>query len=255
MTREEGILLVSAGADRLYALHDVDEPTAAELLTAWGGDSIDPDALSTSAGAAFDELLAAGIIERKLVPGPPWRIGWRWIGAARPDLETELTRQVDDHPNLVKAQFADAELGLFLRTDGLLQDVCDEAYGELRMPHLLVDAAYDHTLSIGPLVFPGESACLACLVGRILHSWGDLAPPPEPRVLASASLIAALVISELGRIALGGYVLANATVAFDFERPEIHRNSVYKLPWCPVCAPRAAMSDLGSIRLPWAAAA
>jgi bacteriocin biosynthesis cyclodehydratase domain-containing protein len=255
MTREEELLLVSAGADRLYALEDVDETTAFELMAAWHCGSIDPESLSSSAGAAFDELLAAGIIERRLPAGSPRRIGWRWVGTPRRDLDSELARQVQAHPSLRASSFADSELGIFLRTDGLLQDICDDTYSTLTIPHLLVDAAYHHTVSIGPLVFPGESACLACLVGRVVHSWGDVPPPPEPRVLASASLIAALATLEFGRIADGEYLLANATVVFDFEGPEVRRNSVYKLPWCPVCAPRAAMDDIGSIRLPWAAAA
>ena len=106
---------------------------------------------------------------------------------------------------------------LFVRTDGRLADLCDDGYASLRAPHLLLDLAFDHTLCLGPLVFAGETACLACLASRVAHGWGDAAPPPRPRMAQQHMLAAGLVALAIERILRHeDRALVNRTVAYDF---------------------------------------
>jgi bacteriocin biosynthesis cyclodehydratase domain-containing protein len=113
--------------------------------------------------------------------------------------------------------------------------------------------AYHHTVSLGPLVVAGETACFACLAGRIGAAWGDPAPPERPAVLGGAGLAAALAVRELEAVAGGDVRLANATAAYDLASHRVLVETLYRLPWCPICGDRSAPE--GPIALPWADAA
>lgn len=124
-------------------------------------------------------------------------------------------------------------------------------YANLTIPHLFVDLAFHHTVSIGPLVFPGETACIACLEGRVRTRWGDDAPPPSPRVAEEeVGFVGELVASELTRIAGGDTTLTNATVSWDLHARTAAKDQLLKVPLCPVCN-RTRMDRDGSLALPW----
>lgn len=124
-------------------------------------------------------------------------------------------------------------------------------YENLTTPHLLIDLAFHHTISIGPLVFPGETACIACLRGRVESRWDDDAPPPEPRALAEyAGFAGELAATEVAKIAGGETSLANATVSWDLDARTVVRDRLLKVPLCPVCI-RTRMDHDGGIALPW----
>ncbi|PKQ25224.1 MAG: hypothetical protein CVT64_11010 [Actinobacteria bacterium HGW-Actinobacteria-4] len=127
-------------------------------------------------------------------------------------------------------------------------------YRRLATPHLLVDMAFHHTASLGPLVFPGETACIACLEGRIGVRWGDDVPPPRPQASAhAASLVAQLALHEVARIAQGDTSLTNKTVAWDLRERTVTTAQLLKVPLCPVCQRHDSPGHppAGAISLPW----
>ena len=250
LVHEPGLLLVHAGADELLAIDDIGDDAAEQLLALWRAGVMSPERLSPEAAAAFEQLKSAGIVRNVIEPRAQYAVEVRFAGTRDERLEEALAGAL---PAEI-AVGADADLVLFVRTDGRLADLCGDGYATLATPHLLLDLAYDHTLCLGPLVFARQTACLACLACRVSHAWGDAAPPPRPRMTGHPALVAGLAALAIGNILLReDRALVNRTVAYDFGAFESHADSLYRLPMCPVCG-TAAGDERGSLALPWAAA-
>jgi bacteriocin biosynthesis cyclodehydratase domain-containing protein len=247
LSYEDGLLVLSAGADRAYGVEDVDERAALELLEAWERGSVEPAQLSSAARTAVEELIQAGALSGGAAEAAPRAVEVRFVGERDGELERHLSNGIAAS-GVLRLADGDADLLLYVRTSGRLVDIYESAEPVL-VPHLLLDLAYDHTISLGPLVFAGETACLACLAGRIGRLWGDREPPQRPAMLESPALAAALATRELEKVAAGDVRLANATAAYDFETHQVTVGAVYKLPWCPVCGDGAETN--GCIDLPW----
>jgi bacteriocin biosynthesis cyclodehydratase domain-containing protein len=247
---EDGLLVLSAGADELYVLEDATTETGAELAAAWEEGSIDVDSLSHPAHELLTQLLAAGIIGTEPAKDGVARVALQVVGDRVPALEQAIAAALAASDSLTHVALELSELAVYVRTNGRLMDVYDETPEWQLRPHLLLDAAFDHTISLGPLVFPGDTACLGCLAGRIVHYWGDLRPPPEPATLRHPTLIASLLALELEKVAAGDVGLVNTTIAWDVRSWQINRNAVYKLPWCPLCGELDPPEAVGSIDLP-----
>ena len=248
LVRDGALLIFSAGADEAYAIDDLASETAAEVEELWADRSVSADDLSPDALATVLSLAAAGIVKRipaekrapidVAVEGAPAAL----VAALRRSADPAAVRFVDPD--------AGSDLAVVVRTTGRLTEILDAGYRNRLLPHLLLDLAYAHTVSLGPLVFRGETACLGCLTGRIAQLWGDPEPPARPAVQQQTELIAALLLAELERYARGDYSLANATVAWNLRERSVQRNAVYRLPWCPFCADEAP-EPLASLPLPW----
>jgi hypothetical protein len=128
-----------------------------------------------------------------------------------------------------------------------------ENYGEIKVPHLFVDLAYDHTVSIGPLVFPGETACLSCFVGRIIRNWGDPPPPEISNASDSAELIAAFIFECVKTFQKTGSCpeLIEQVWSFNLRDFSSKYDKIFKLPWCPICFPEKTKEGTGSFELHW----
>jgi bacteriocin biosynthesis cyclodehydratase domain-containing protein len=226
VTYNDGTLILSGGADQLFALEGVDAATAAEIVGLW---SSGPPPTTPRALEIAGQLTDLGICRRTLTVTAPPRFALIGGGELSAAIETVLIKGLgarisDDH----------ADLLIFVRTGGRLVETYPD--GMLpATPHVLIDAAYHHTFSIGPLVVPGDTACLACLAGRIGYLWGDPPAPERPAIQRHLTLLAEIAALEIERIAGGDLGLAGQTVAYDFERRCVITGSVYKLPWCPVC--------------------
>ncbi len=250
LVHDPGLLVLHAGADELFAIEDVADDVAAELLALWREGVMRPDRLSPAGADVFEQLKAAGIVHYLLEPRLEYALDVRFAGSPDRALERALAGALPAGVTLG----ADADLVLFVRTDGVLADVVDDDYATLSAPHLLLDLAFHHTICLGPLVFAGQTACLACLAARVAHYWGDAAPPPRPAMTEHPGLAAGLAALAVGEILLrADRSLCNRTVAHDLRAHEVRTASVYRLPTCPLCASVAAQRP-GSMTLPWVAA-
>lgn len=256
LVHDPGLLVLHAGADELFAIEDVPDAVVAELLALWRADEMHPEALSQEAADVFEQLKASGIVRNVMEPRPAYELELRFAGSRHAALEAAIAAALPERIAVAR-DGAEADLVLFVRTNSTLAEVAGDGYAELRTPHLLLDLAFGHTISLGPLVFADQTACPACLVGRISHLWGDVAPPPRPRMTAHPGLAAGLVALAIGEILLrDDRSLVNRTVAHDFAAHAVRSNSVYRSPVCPACASgvAGASTRTGSIELPWAPA-
>lgn len=254
VTHEDGFLIASAGADELYAIEDVPEETAAELAALWERPA-DTARLSAETARLVRQLVNVGAVLRELAAGPPARVAIAFAGHRDQSLVGMLADEARHGRRWGLAEASQADITLLVRTGGRLVETSDGIGHPVAGTHLLLDIAFHHTVSLGPLVFPGETACLACLAGRVAQYWGDPKPPQEPAIQRQTRLIAGLAALELDRITVGDYGLANATVAFDLRRYEMRKHPLYKLPWCPLCGEDDRGERVGPVRLPWARAA
>ena len=242
---EDDVLVLSGGADALFAFPDLDRSDAELLLGAWTSGLVAVDALTPDARETVWRLRDVGALRGEERDVASVRFEVRVVGSPVDGLVDEL-----EHQGYAPTG-ADPELVVFVRTNAALKESCGPDYASLEAPHLLLDLGFRHTMSLGPLVFPGETACLACLVGRIARYWGDARPPDQPAALRHVPLAAALLALEIERFASGDYRLVNETVSISLDRLETTRSGVYRLPWCPVC--RDVVQPVGSIPLPWTA--
>jgi bacteriocin biosynthesis cyclodehydratase domain-containing protein len=247
---EQGFLILSGGADHLFGIEDV-RPEVADELTALWQQPAESARLSTGAARLAPQLVNVGALRREVAPGPPAEVGLIFSGHADDDLMSALAAEAAGGRRWALADPAKAALTLVVRTGGRLSETSDGIDHPAPGVHLLLDIAFHHTISLGPLVFPGESACLACLAGRVARWWGDPAPPAKPAVQRQTRLIAAIAALELDKIAAGDYGLVNTTVALDLGRYDARRHPLYKLPWCPVCGDQW-QENVGRLDLPWA---
>lgn len=227
-------LTVRAGADQVFVLDDLPAGVAAEVAAFWAG-AVAPGPRSAGATRALDQLVLLGALRPAVAAaGRTLAVGVTFAGTAPPALQASLAEAVGAAGCARHAVGAGADLAVCVRTTATLADAATRAAG-LTVPHLFVDAAYHHTVSLGPLVVPGETACLGCLAGRIGARWGDPPPPPAPEAAGHAVLVAGLVAVELAKVAAGACELANRTVALDLERWRVTDEALLRLPGCPGC--------------------
>ena len=247
---ENDLLVLNAGADHLFAIDQVNEATAAELLDAWERGRVSGDDLSPRAREVVEELAASKILVDRSPQRAPRVTAVRWVGHVDPGLDRHLQAGIAESPTLLLPD-GQPDVTLVVRTNCRLVELYEA--GVPSTPHLLLDVAYHHTVSLGPLVVLGETACLGCLAGRIGACWGDPVPPDRPAMVQSPALGAALAVRELEAVAADDVRLANTTAAYDLRAHHVSLGAVYKLPWCPTCGDRSA--PRGDIDLPWASAA
>jgi hypothetical protein len=244
--REEG-LLVHGGADAVYLLPDLAAPVAAELVALFNPESstVDVERLSPDARLLLPQLRGVGALRVAGLAGPTARVAVRQVAGGADAVLAELHRQ--RACELVEQERADLEI--VVRTDAPLRDLLPLAheYAEARRPHLLCDLATRHTVVLGPLVVPGLTACLSCLVGRLASRWGDPTPPERPAALDEPALVAALLGRVLRTMTTGRYELVERTVALNLDDLSTSTEAVLPAGECPVC-PRV---DPIGVRLPW----
>ncbi len=245
--REGSTLRLSGGADARYEVELDTDDTAFDVLVADRGThvrTITRDRLSVADQRVLEQLVTAEVLRPVIQTGP--RLLVAFVGDAPiPHIAAGGALAFTDARD-------GADVVVIYRATSSMRDLLDAIdYRAVSQPHLFVDAAFHHTVSIGPLVFPGETACLECLYGRIAARWDDDAPPPWPRVgEVAADLIAALTSLELTRIASGDTALANKTTAWDVDSRAVVTDRLLKVQKCPVCTRHRPHAD-GSIPLPW----
>lgn len=235
------LLVLTAGSDESYI---VDEATPAdvarEVLAAWQAQRLDQLLDDARCGAAARQIQRVGALipARAMLAGQ--RYGWRWLGDPIP----ALTEAVHAQTGMAASSDA-ADVLLVVRSNASWQQAL-ASYSLHDTPHLFIDVAYHHTVCIGPLVVPGQTACLACLGNRVAHRWGDLPLPAQPaaaRPALLAALLTPLLTSRNGLLPFIEY-----SVSLDLQTLTSTRDRVFQLPWCPACGDQTAT---GKLELPW----
>jgi hypothetical protein len=239
--RDEG-LVVYAGADLAYLVPDLPRATAVALAGLFEpvlrgvARTVDENRVGDPVRRHLAQLRNLGALRPAGVPADPATprgIGTRIVGAAPAGLVERLPH--DENPDLL----------LVVRTTGTLLDLVEVAR-ETRVPHLLLDLAYHHTVALGPFVVPGAGACLACLAVRAGRRWGDPPPPPQPRA-QSYEFPISLARQAVENIRGGSLALLDAVVAVDLDEFTTTRESVLPAADCEIC-PKV---EFGRVTLPW----
>jgi hypothetical protein len=225
VSQSDAVLVLHGGADAEYEVPlDSSEPS----IFTKKHDSFTVSSLHDSDKKVLDQLVLAGVVEivnRK--KGRKLKVVC--IGDVLP---FEFTH---DRIELVASQ-AVADVVLVGRHTSWHGEVIKKTdYYAITQPHLYVDAAYHHTLSIGPLVYPGQTACVGCLYGRLRERWGDEQPPVDPGSVMYKSMMQAWVERELERIADGDTSLVGKTIAWDMDGRTMQQDILLKSSACPRC--------------------
>jgi hypothetical protein len=252
---ESGRLVMLAGADELYLVDELDGALAARFHDAFQRDALDELARSEpSVATLLERLSVAGAVHRGLAAAPDLvRYGWLAIGESSTAFMARVDALASAHAGLVRAELEQASLVLVVRADASWRATLDRTQA-LEVPHVLVDLAYRSTVGLGPLVWPGSTACLGCFAGRITSAWGDPEPPPAPGATDHVELVAALVLEQLRTFQRTGScdALVERALTLDVVSFQTRRDLVHRLPWCPRCFPAHEPHGSGSFALPWA---
>lgn len=241
-------LLAQAGADEVYVIDEAPVSEHAGLIRLCESGEAAAWAHDPGIGAAIRQLRRLGVLVPAQAAQPfEARARLVWIGSPCEALTAGLTGQGWQ----LMAPDGDAPLTMLVRTNASWSELMGH-YGSWhgRGPHLLIDLAHHHTLSVGPLVVPGQTACLACLGHRILQRWGDLQPPPQPEMLSRAAGVAAL-LSDVVRL---GPELVEQVASLDLRLLRLSRHHVHIQPGCPVCQASRQDPDMElapPFDLPW----
>ncbi len=245
--RAEG-LVVFAGADLVYLVPDVPRSDAEEVAALFGAGPVDPGRLAPSARALLPQLQSLGALRPAALPQAAapraLRVATQVLGDPTPALRAALAAAfapvtAPDEPDVL----------LLVRTTARLAEVAalGDALVRAGRTHLLLDLAHHHTAALGPLVVPGASACLGCLVQRAGQRWGDPPPPPEPGAAADPGLPVALAAHAVRDLGSGSLALLQRTVAHDLRALTATAEDVLPSADCASCARPSS----GRIALPW----
>lgn len=234
-------LQVTGGADAKFEV-DLESDKKSFFDNLKSTKSFTRSSLDANDQKVLEQLLTAEIIVPKLEKKGALKVGV---------LGDDFKLNIDNKEIRLTNKKDQADIILVFRTNssyGKLLSSID--YQEIDKPNLFIDLAYHHTVSVGPLVFPGETACIACLQGRVTTRWGDDVPPKKPNITADYQLICGLIESELIKILKGDTSLTNKTVSWNFQDRFSKTNQLLKVPICPICN-RNKLAYAGSLELPW----
>lgn len=231
ISQEGPVLYVSGGADAMYAVELSNSEPSEYAISAR---KIDKNKLRKSDEEIFEQLFTAGII--------------RVLGNKKPALSVAIVGDSvpfgfswSDSIKTVKRS-SSADIVLVVRYSST-QGAIAHKYYRTNKPYIYVDVAYHHTISIGPLVYAGETACIGCLFGRIMNRWGDAKPPKEPALSEHWRLINTLIESELIKYRNGDTSLVGTVVAWDVIARSVVADKLLKSSACPQCGDTSSIDQ------------
>lgn len=222
-------IMINGGADALYEI-ETDSNEKSFFIQLKTNESFKRKDVPETERPYFEQLLLAEIIKPVVKPRQNLKV------AIMGD-ETDLKIKLPISMKIVKIT-EKPDIVIIIRWQSKLENMANYILKpEFRgLPYIFFDTAYHHTLSIGPLVFPGETACLGCLYGRVAVRWGDAKPPETPSVIKDHDeLISLSIIDELKRFMKGDTSLVGKTVAWDFTQRSMTTETLLKVAVCPSC--------------------
>ena len=240
--------MAEAGDDERFGLSELNGQEAAPLLDAWIADSF--EALETAPPAtrtALEKLRILGAITSGPPPDcKPLRVFAKAVGtAAEPALKALMSIK-RNHLDLVSGENPetetetgskfDCDLGVVIRSGGSYEDLLASTQRLAKIPHLYIDASFHHTISIGPVVVPGMSACLQCLTTRLADRWAEISPPPVPNVSQKPELLAALALDEILKWQQGSSILVGKVRQIDTRTWHTATDTLLKTTPCKRCS-------------------
>lgn len=237
IVQREKSLIISGGADARYEI-ELENDELSFFATVKLDSLFTRSKLKECDGRVLEELITAEIVAPVLQKKNKLKVSVLGDGN-----KLALTSHKDART---------ADLLLIVRVNSTYAEILNGVnYQSISKPHLFVDMAFHHTLSLGPLVFPGETACIACLQGRISTRWGDELPPTSPKINKEyLGVVSELILVELNRISHGDTSLTNKTVFWNFQDRITKANLLLKVPLCPVCT-KNKVDARGALALPW----
>ena len=247
---EDKKLFITKGADEVYYLDEVKEEHVSAFHEAYCNDAF--NSLPGDAGDVVEKLVRAGVIYKKKFEAneKALKVAIKYFGTPPEALIKDILGFFAKRKH---SMIVDAENGcdvlLMIRVNVPLKNLL-ENYACVTVPHLLIDLGYAKTISLGPLVHKGETACLGCFIGRLAKNWGDPIPPIEPNITLKPELVASFILEKMEAYAKHGNCpdLVNGAWNFNVATFNARHDKVYKLPWCPVCQTSA---DNPKMDLPW----
>ena len=222
--------MVIGGADAIFSIA---EEGVSSFFSKLGEKTFSRKEVPISDLPVFEQLLSAGIVMPSLKGRSSAKRRKVYLcSASLPALQV-----ADGYEPVDSADAAD--LVVLHRSFGSLDEFLKiSEYGKLSKAHLFLDSAYHHVVSLGPLVFPGDSACLSCLVGRLAYRWEDVSPPDAPKADSDfGGLLSSFLDCELRAfLARDDSFLVNKTLAIDFQDRSMKHNKLLRVPDCHYCA-------------------
>jgi bacteriocin biosynthesis cyclodehydratase domain-containing protein len=225
--QEVDSLIVNGGADAIYKIDTENKESFFGMLK--HSQIFDRNKLTGEDIRVFEELVLAEVIVPVIKKEKEFKL--KFIG------DSKKHAKISDK-NIYIVADNNYDLAIITKSVSNLDELIRSIdYQNIKKPHLLVDNSLNHTISIGPLVFPGDTACIACLQGRVSVRWGDNIPPPKSRILAEyVDLFNEIVMAEIKRIISGDTTLTNKTVSWNIQARKITNNQLLMVPLCPICS-------------------
>jgi hypothetical protein len=230
LEQKDNELYVIGGQDAIFTI-DLNQNTKSYFTTLKHNQKFKAEKLTPEDRIVLEQLLSAEVVTPTL----------KLIGKnAKPNIKviSKLSSFELDKSICQQVNGNSYDLLILVRTNETLSEFLQEYnYLEITKPHLFLDLAYNHTISLGPLVFPGVTSCIACLEGRISTRWGDMQPPPESRSTDELiGLSKEWLNVELKKLIKDeDYTLVNKTIVLDTQNRTMNSNKLLTVPLCPYC--------------------
>ena len=227
MKRGANSLIVYGGADAEYEINIENKDSFFNSLK--HGQIFDRKKLIDEDSRIFEELVLAEVVVPIIKKNKHFKL--KFIGDSK-----KHSKIIDEKISIVNDDSYD--LAIITKSVSNFNELIRSIdYQNISRPHLLIDNSLHHTISIGPLVFPGDTACIACLQGRISVRWGDNLPPPKSRIIDEyIDLFNEIAMAEIRRIVGGDTTLTNKTFSWNIQARRVTSNQLLMVPLCPICS-------------------
>ena len=235
------MLILSGGDDEQFGVIEVDPALAEVILEAWGQGEFDDTALRQRApgvSSILDRMILVGALIPAVSEAVDGAVGkprsWSVLGIG-PAAHPVLTRLALDGGRRFTDDGPDDELVVVVRSGGSYDDLLEATEPIGRRPHLLIDATFHHTVCVGPVIVPGITPCIGCLVSRLRSRWGESAVAPEPMAATNASLVAGLALTGVHQWFDRTSALCARSVRLDLKDWSFTSDVFLQFPGCVRC--------------------